>query len=226
MVWSLQFLCISIKILRSPECESESTRNTEAKTNSYHGKLDWLVFWGNDCSGSTRVKKKTLFLVSAFFLEIFQKCFTLNCHSSKLQWSKDNCTFFQWLRILSCLQGHHPGQFSVFCLRNICTHTVSVCVWKRKERKEKNLNYKSIIDFRMYCLKQSDKQTRHLSACFTLLTLWLYFFRDSRESRFSHTWEAAWLSGRDTCELWAQTDLGQKSDSAIFHPCDLKQVIT
>ena len=85
------------------DCDSTRSIQTKTEANLHYGKFDWLDSLGTPSSGSTGVKKKTLFLVSAFFffLEIFPECFTLNCSPSKLQCSKDNCVFFSDWR--SCL---------------------------------------------------------------------------------------------------------------------------
>lgn len=58
------------------ERDCDSTRSIQTKTEAslHYGKFDWLDSLGTLSSGSTGVKKKTLFLVSAFFF-FFWKSF-------------------------------------------------------------------------------------------------------------------------------------------------------
>lgn len=142
MVWNLYFFVFRFRFWGVQNVNTTIKGPCRRKRRQTYTWEIWLirlfgegVFWF-----SQGYEENSIFSFSFFFfLEIFQKYFSLNCRPSKLQCSEDNCLFFQWLRILSCLQGHRSGHFECFCLINICTSCV--CVWKirgsetQKERK-------------------------------------------------------------------------------------------
>lgn len=143
---------------------------------------EWLDSLGSGCSGSSRVKKKTIFFVSFFF---FWKSF-----KNVLLWTAAQVSYsvvkiiasFSVIEDLVLPSRSRLWTVCSVCLINVWTHnTGGVCVHvcERGERERMlGWTYKSIITPRMYsrsCLKQSNKpQIYRIALTLDKLTLFLW----------------------------------------------------
>lgn len=118
----------------------------------------------------------------------FQKCFTLNCSTSKLHWSKDNCIFFLGIEDLALSSRSCSGQFPVF-LSYKYIHDNMLYVYVREREKEEGGSEGGRKKMKIQMHKWFQNVLRELLKTirrtnqkdwFILSTHWLYFFRVSR----------------------------------------------